>query len=226
MQESNLAWSFDQNHLYADYLATNFNNIPATRGGNTSTVPINTDQHLMVWMRVGAAATIRKLYAVIHTDIPAGVAPAKWSLSRLVCLYAPLENTKGHAWWPSHSSDLVMAHGRALCLHTRAHGCSELDVGGAAMASGSGWFQKDHMLGCPVCALAMPQAESCITLIVSRRSGTHVSYAYRIAREGASAFAALLMRTQACAYCAQARWSRSRYRIGTTHTITEAPSTW
>ena len=73
MQESNLAWSFDRNHLYANYLAENFNDVPAVRGGNTSTVPINTDQHLMVWMRVGAHATVRKLYATINTDIPAGV---------------------------------------------------------------------------------------------------------------------------------------------------------
>ena len=71
-QESNLAWSYDQNHLYGDQLATNFNDVPATRGGNTSTVPLNTDQHLMVWMRVGAHATVRKLYAVINTDIAAG----------------------------------------------------------------------------------------------------------------------------------------------------------
>jgi len=72
-QESNLAWSFDRNHLYGNQLPTNFNDVPATRGGNTSTVPLNTDQHLMVWMRVSAHATVRKLYAVISTDIPAGV---------------------------------------------------------------------------------------------------------------------------------------------------------
>ncbi len=81
-QESNLAWSFDQNHLYGDQLPTNFNDVPATRGGNTSTVPLNTDQHLMVWMRVGAHATVRKLYAVINTDIPAGMTLALPLVSR------------------------------------------------------------------------------------------------------------------------------------------------
>ena len=75
MQESNLAWSFDQHHLYGHFLSTNFNDIPATRGGNTSTTYIDDDQHLMVWMRVGAHATVRKLYAIINTDIPAGGLP-------------------------------------------------------------------------------------------------------------------------------------------------------
>ncbi len=67
-----MAWSFDQHHLYGHYLSTNFNDIPATRGGNTSTTYIDDDQHLMVWLRVGAHATVRKLYAIINTDIPAG----------------------------------------------------------------------------------------------------------------------------------------------------------
>ena len=95
VQESNLAWTFDRNHLYANFLATNFNDVPAVRGGNTSTVPIDTDQHLMVWMRVGAHATVRKLYATINTDIPAGetlesVAACRcctWQLRNCCCIW-------------------------------------------------------------------------------------------------------------------------------------------
>lgn len=34
---------------------------------------VNEDQHFLVWMRPAAARTVRKLYAVIHDDIPAGV---------------------------------------------------------------------------------------------------------------------------------------------------------
>lgn len=72
VQESNLAWDYDQKNLYGHYLAENFNTIPQFRGGNTTETFINESQHLMVWMRPSAHATVRKLYGVINTVLEAG----------------------------------------------------------------------------------------------------------------------------------------------------------
>lgn len=74
MQDTDIAWKSDRNDLYGAYTVTNFNNIPEFRGGGTIVGNVNEDQHFLVWMRPGAARTIRKLYAIIHDDIPAGVA--------------------------------------------------------------------------------------------------------------------------------------------------------
>ena len=74
MQDTNIAWSSDRNDgLYGTYEPTNFNSIAAYRGGGTISGNVNEDQHFLVWMRPAAARTVRKLYAVIHDDIPAGV---------------------------------------------------------------------------------------------------------------------------------------------------------
>lgn len=72
LQDSDIAWHYDRDHLYGHYLATNYNNIPAFRGGNTTTTYIDKSQHFMVWMRPSVHATVRKLYGVIDEDIPAG----------------------------------------------------------------------------------------------------------------------------------------------------------
>ena len=72
MQESGIAWGYDKTHLYGSYLPTNFNSVPQYRGGNTSTVPVNTNEHLMVWMKPAAKPSFRKLWAIIHEPIAAG----------------------------------------------------------------------------------------------------------------------------------------------------------
>ena len=73
VQETNIAWASDKNSLYGHYKPTNFNNIPQYRGGATiSGLYVNEDEHFLVWMRPGAARTVRKLYARINEDIPAG----------------------------------------------------------------------------------------------------------------------------------------------------------
>lgn len=71
-QESGIAWGYDKMHLYGSYKPTNFNSEPAFRGGNTSTVPVNTNEHLMVWMKPAAKPSFRKLWAIIHEPIAAG----------------------------------------------------------------------------------------------------------------------------------------------------------
>ena len=72
LQDSNIAWSSDRNSLYGHYNSTNFNEFPQYRGGGGISGYVNDDQHFLVWMRPGAARTVRKLYAQINSDIPAG----------------------------------------------------------------------------------------------------------------------------------------------------------
>ncbi len=71
-QESGIAWGYDKTHLFGAYMPTNFNSVPAYRGGNTSTVPVNQNEHLMVWMKPAAKPSFRKLWAIIHEPIAAG----------------------------------------------------------------------------------------------------------------------------------------------------------
>ena len=73
LQETDIAWHYDRDHLYGDQLAENYNNDPPFRGGGTTTGPLNENQHFMVWMRPTAAKTVRKLYGVIQRPIAAGV---------------------------------------------------------------------------------------------------------------------------------------------------------
>ena len=72
VQESGIAWSYDKNHLYGPVQPKNFNTEQARRGGNTSEVDINQNEHLMVWLRPGAKPTIRKLWGKINTPLAAG----------------------------------------------------------------------------------------------------------------------------------------------------------
>ena len=82
IDNSAIAWPTDSSQLYGPILPTNFNDDPATRGGggggsalDGSPLPLNEDQHLMVWLRPAAAPTFRKLWGVIDNDgreIPAG----------------------------------------------------------------------------------------------------------------------------------------------------------
>lgn len=83
LQDSDIAWHYDRDHLYGHYLATNYNNIPPFRGGNTTTTYIDESQHLMVWMRPSVHSTVRKLYGVINEEIPAG--GLKWAQGHLYC---------------------------------------------------------------------------------------------------------------------------------------------
>lgn len=72
IDDSDIAWTYDRNHLYGSQLSQNYNDIPRLRGGNTTTVPLKDDQHFMVWMRPAAAANVRKLYGVINEKLVAG----------------------------------------------------------------------------------------------------------------------------------------------------------
>ena len=76
LQESNIAWSSDHTQLYGDYTPTNFNlaQYPQYRGGGTITGSVRNDEHFLVWMRPGAARTVRKLYGRMNSNIPAGKA--------------------------------------------------------------------------------------------------------------------------------------------------------
>jgi len=84
IDDSAIAWPTDSSQLYGAVLPANFNDDPATRGGGAgarggpdgaSPVPLNEDQHLMVWLRPAAAPTFRKLWGVVDNGgetIPAG----------------------------------------------------------------------------------------------------------------------------------------------------------
>ena len=71
-QETDIAWHYDRDELYGDVVPVNYNTLPALRGGNTTTLPLDRSQHWMVWMRPTAASNVRKLYGVIQTKISAG----------------------------------------------------------------------------------------------------------------------------------------------------------
>jgi hypothetical protein len=71
VDDSDIAWHYDKDHLYGHYLPSNYNQ-PPNRGGNTTTTFIDESQHFMVWMRPSVHSTVRKLYGVINQDIPAG----------------------------------------------------------------------------------------------------------------------------------------------------------
>ncbi|KAK9827474.1 hypothetical protein WJX74_004545 [Apatococcus lobatus] len=87
LREDEIAWPYDIKHLYGNFTSVNYNpgdlNPPDTRyplntgqyrgGGNFSQGEgMRDNQHLIVWMRPAAHRTFRKLYGVIHQDIPAG----------------------------------------------------------------------------------------------------------------------------------------------------------
>lgn len=73
VDDSSIAWSSDANHLYGPVAPENFN--PAggyPRGGNTSDVVLNQNQHWMVWMRPHSKVAAQKLYGRIDQSIEAG----------------------------------------------------------------------------------------------------------------------------------------------------------
>ena len=80
MQDTDIAWSNDRNHLYGNYRPVNWNSIPSERGGtntsasavNSAVVPINQNQHFMVWMRPSATPAVRKLWGVIRQPLLKG----------------------------------------------------------------------------------------------------------------------------------------------------------
>lgn len=72
IDESDIAWASDREHLYGNVTAVNFNQIEAYRGGNTSTLPLNQDEHWMIWQRPAGQKTTRKLYGRVMNDIPEG----------------------------------------------------------------------------------------------------------------------------------------------------------
>lgn len=74
IQQSDVAWEYDVEHLYGPVQPVNFNTeqLAASRGGNTSGTVLNKNEHFIVWMRPAAQPTFRKLWAVIDTPLPAG----------------------------------------------------------------------------------------------------------------------------------------------------------
>lgn len=72
IDESGIAWASDREHLYGNVTAVNYNLIDAYRGGNTSTLPLNQDEHWMIWQRPAGQKTTKKLYGRVLNDIPAG----------------------------------------------------------------------------------------------------------------------------------------------------------
>ena len=74
VQQSDVAWKYDVEHLYGPVQPVNYNTeqLAAERGGNTSGTLLNQNEHFIVWMRPAAQPTFRKLWAVIDTPLPAG----------------------------------------------------------------------------------------------------------------------------------------------------------
>lgn len=72
LQDSAIAWGGDKEHLYSNVTAINYNTDPSLRGGNTSTVPLNENQHWMVWQRPGGQIPMQKLYGKIDQAIAEG----------------------------------------------------------------------------------------------------------------------------------------------------------
>jgi hypothetical protein len=72
VDSSSIAWAADAEHLYGDVAAVNYNAEAASRGGNTSALALNQNQHWMVWMRPGGKRGVQKLYGRVDAPLPAG----------------------------------------------------------------------------------------------------------------------------------------------------------
>ncbi|CAL5228440.1 g11575 [Coccomyxa viridis] len=74
LDQGHIAWQYDVDHLYGPVQPVNYNTEQeaAFRGGNTSEVVLNQNQHFIVWMRPAAQPTFRKLWAVIDVPLLAG----------------------------------------------------------------------------------------------------------------------------------------------------------
>lgn len=115
MQQGHIAWQYDVDHLYGPVQPVNYNTEQeaAFRGGNTSEVVLNQNQHFIVWMRPAAQPTFRKLWAVIDVPLLAGaypliapvlLAPELWpsvsaaNLARVCCTGYDVEMFLYPAW--------------------------------------------------------------------------------------------------------------------------------
>jgi hypothetical protein len=63
----------DQSNMFAAYNATNFNpTVNQYRGGANITVPVNADDHFIIWMKLAPLSKFRKLWGLIKTPLNAG----------------------------------------------------------------------------------------------------------------------------------------------------------
>lgn len=109
LDDSNIAWKSDRNSLYGDYAPSFFNQVPRSRGGGAIQGNVSHDQHFLVWMRPGAARTVRKLYARINEDIPAGT-PLTLTVSNQYNTYG----YGGSKWVILTTNSWVGGHNNAL----------------------------------------------------------------------------------------------------------------
>ena len=72
LQQNDIAWQYDMDHLYGNFQAQNFNDQPQYRGGGTITQNVSRAEGLLVWMKPAAYSTFRKLYGRIDQPLPAG----------------------------------------------------------------------------------------------------------------------------------------------------------
>ncbi|PRW50939.1 ALA-interacting subunit 3 isoform A [Chlorella sorokiniana] len=75
VDSSSIAWSSDADNLYGAVPAENYNPGGAAaplRGGNTSDVVLNANQHWMVWMRPHSQVAAQKLWGSINVPLEAG----------------------------------------------------------------------------------------------------------------------------------------------------------
>lgn len=75
LDASDIAWPSDRKHLYGPVPAENYNpggGFAWGRGGNTSTEPLNENQHWMVWMKPHSRVAVQKLYGRLDEAIPEG----------------------------------------------------------------------------------------------------------------------------------------------------------
>ena len=107
-------------HLYGPVQPVNYNTeqLAAFRGGNTSDVVLNKNQHFIVWMRPAAQPTFRKLWAVINEALLAGdsLPPSSVLVTPLGCCIRTLE-------WCRPACCLVVMD---MCPLTHQHGMLKL----------------------------------------------------------------------------------------------------
>lgn len=72
VNENRISWSQDRDHKYADILPSNYQTVPALRGGAEMNTTLNRDEHFVVWMRPATLPNFRKLWGKIEQDIPQG----------------------------------------------------------------------------------------------------------------------------------------------------------
>lgn len=72
INDKGISWDWDREYLYGDEQPENFNENGTNRLGGTFSGPINQNERFMVWMRVAASPTARKLYGKIEQKISKG----------------------------------------------------------------------------------------------------------------------------------------------------------